>query len=206
MVLPRRGKILKIVLVLKNKKLLGMREFKRLARILQIEFGCSLDDKKSIFKILEEKGREFDSQFTVETRDDLVYFPGFVQGYYDDKSHTIYLAEEVYDRAWHGDEDALFSIVHEIAHWALITLLKIEPEFIIIEIPAAFTVTNDAELYADLFACCMMIPHFVFNGSKKVKHNFMSGRTSLMHRIPLVYLSGRRYYRAIGFHKAKKIA
>lgn len=206
MVLPRRGKIVKIIIVLKNKKLLGMREFKRLARILQIEFGCSLDNKEAIFKILEDKGKEFDSQFSFETRDDLVYFPGFVQGYYDDVTHTIYIAEDVCDRAWNGDEDALFSIVHEIAHWALIALFKIEPEFIVIEIPAAFTVTNDAELYADLFACCMMIPYFAFNGSKHIKNNFMSGKTSIMHKIPLVYLSGRRYYRAVGFHKTKKIA
>ena len=80
---------MKIVIVLKNKKLLGMREFKRLARILQIEFGCSLDNKEAIFKILEDKGKEFDSQFSFETRDDLVYFPGFVQGYYDNVTQTI---------------------------------------------------------------------------------------------------------------------
>lgn len=196
---------MKIVIVLKHKKLLGLCEFKRLARILQILFGCSFDNKADVFRFLEEECPKFDGRFSMQVWD-LSHLPGDVQGVYDDRSHTIFLSEEVYDRARGGDALALLFVVHEIAHWALITLFKIRPEFIIVEIPAVFTVTTDAELYADIFACCMMIPYSFYNGSRRRRRAFLAGNRGELHKLPLAYLSGRRYYRAVGFHKAKKRA
>ncbi len=50
-----------------------------------------------------------------------------VQAYYkhSENCHEIGIKNSVYQKARHGDKSALFSIAHEISHWALINYFKI---------------------------------------------------------------------------------
>ena len=58
--------------------------------------------------------------------------------------------DETYDKAYQGDVFALYTIVHEISHWALLTVFHVKPEFVILELPLAHSSTTDAEFYASV--------------------------------------------------------
>lgn len=191
-------------------KVLPQKEYRRLSRILKLRLGCNFDSARAIFKALEYGCQKLDSEFHYEITD------FSFAGAYEPENHTVYLTEETYDSAWSGDANALFTIVHEISHWALITVFGIKPELIMFELPLVFVSTTDAELYADTFSCYLMIPQVVTNGCKrtgKLLRKILKPKKSRnIIKMSLAILKNRRDYRAVGhknptgFHRAKKIA
>ncbi len=191
-------------------KLLTHHEYKRLSRILKIRLGVTLDSARKILYALEEGCNKLDSAFSYTT--DCDYLPATILGSYDPERHIIYIAPETYNNAYNGNLLALYTIVHEISHWALITLFHVKPDFILLELPVAFSVTTDAEFYADMLSVHLMMPDTVFSRTKKIKTLLTKGKKRGIYNMSLTIFKYRRYYRAIGFkhphgfHMAKKTA
>lgn len=191
-------------------KVLTQKEYRRLSRILKLKLGTDLNSARAIFNALEYGCKKIDANFSSEIKN----MP--FAGAYEPESHTVFLTEKTYDDAWKGDANALFTIVHEISHWALITVFGIKPELIMFELPLVFASTTDAELYADTFSCYLMIPQVATSGCKrtgKLLRKILKPRKSRnIIKMSLVILKNRRCYRAVGtknpagFHRAKKTA
>lgn len=189
-------------------KLLPPSEYRKLTRILKLRLGYDLSRCRAILYALEHGCKGIDPQFSYEVRE----FTLTLLGAYDPDTHTVLLSPDTYDRAYQGDEDALYTIVHEISHWALLTVFHVRPEFVLLEFPAAFASTTDAELYADMFSCYMIMPHSVITGGRKGLRLFAKGKTGGIYRMPLIILKNRRHCRAFGhlkpndLHGVKKTA
>ena len=178
-------------------KALRAEEYKRLARIIKLRFGYDLNSKRTIFKALEYGCKKIDPNFSCEQAE-IPY-----EGGYDPETHTVYITMQTLDDAWSGDVNALFTIVHEISHWALITVFGIKPEYIVFELPLVLSATTDAELYADTFSCYLMMPQVMICGGKKKCSFFRkilkTDKNSGILTLSLVILKNRRYYSAIGY-------
>lgn len=180
-------------------KVLPQKEYKRLARILKLRLGGDLDSAKAIFHALEYGCNKIDSKFTFQIED--IKFAGL----YNSLTHTVYLSPETYDKAWDGDLNSLFTIVHEISHWALITLFGIKPKYIMFELPLIISSVTDAELYADTFSCYLVLSGKLTSGGRKsissLKRIFHHKKNGGIIKMSLVILKNRRCYRAVGHKK-----
>ena len=183
--------------ILLKIKLLPHSEYKKLARILKIRFGLNLDTTRNILQALEEECKKIDPQFNYTT--EYSFLSPTVVGSYDPDTHVIYISPETYDKAYQGDVFALYTIVHEISHWALLTVFHVKPEFVILELPLAHASTTDAEFYADMLSFYLMMPSSVFSGKKNIKSLLIKGKKRGIYNMSLIILNNRRYCRAIGF-------
>lgn len=199
----KKGIVLKV-------KLLPPSEYKRLARILKIRLGVDLDCTKGILYALEYGCKKIDSRFDYTTECSDVSYD--VIGSYDPNAHLIYIAPDTYDDAYEGNLLALSTIVHEISHWALLSVFHVNPVFVILELPITFSATTDAEFYADILSVYLMMPNSVFSGKKNLKLLLTKGKKRGIYNMSLTILKNRRYCRAVGFkypqslHGAKKTA
>lgn len=184
-------------------KVLPQNEYRRLARILKLRFGGDLNSAKAIFYALEYGCNKIDSNFSFQIKD-----TGFA-GVYNASTHTVYLSPETYDKAWKGDLNSLFTIVHEISHWALITLFGIKPKYIVFELPLILSSVTDAELYADTFSCYLIISNKIASGGRKsmasLKRIFRHKKNGGIIKMSLVILKNRRCYRAVGYKKTGEL-
>lgn len=178
-------------------KVLPGKEYRRLSRILKLRLGGDLDSVRAIFAALEYGCAKIDSSFRYVVSN-IPYAGG-----YDPATHTIYITPETYDAAWAGDENALFTIVHEISHWAFITVFGIIPDYVVFELPALFASLTDAELYADTFACYLMMPQVMTSGGRKSRSFFRKilrkKKNGGIIKMTLVILKNRRCYNAVGY-------
>ncbi|MCR4822903.1 MAG: hypothetical protein K5873_08555 [Treponema sp.] len=191
-------------------KIMQPKEYRRLSRILKLYLGGDLSSTRSILWALEVGCQKLDQYFTFEV-DDFCF-----AGAYKSSTHTVLIDSKTYNEALEGNPDALFTVVHEISHWALITLFHVYPKNIVFELDSAFSSTTDAELYADTFSCYMMMPSFITRGCKKsynlLRRLMKSHKERHLLTMPLIILSKRRCCRAIGSKKSfmpsqgKKIA
>lgn len=147
-------------------KVLTAKEYRRLARILKLRIGNNFDSARAILHALDYDCEKIDEKFRYEVRD-IKY-----SGCYEPESHIIYLSQETFDKAYEENADALFTIVHEISHWALISVFGIKPAFVIFALPLILSSITIDELYADTFSCYLMIPQTVTNGCRK-KRTFL---------------------------------
>lgn len=198
----------KIVLI--KVKMLPYREYRRLARILKIRLGADFDSTRGILYVLEEGYKKIDRLFSYTTEYGIL--PPSIIGSYDPDAHLIYIAPQTYDDAYEGDSFALYTIVHEISHWALLSVFHVKPEFVLLELPVSYSTTTDAEFYADMLSVHLMMPGSVFSGKKNLRTLLTKGKKRGMYTMSLIIFKNRRCCRAVGFkypqslHKAKKTA
>ncbi len=191
-------------------KILQAKEYRRLSRLLKLYLGGDLSTTRSILWALEVGCSKLDQYYSFNVNN-YCY-----AGAYNSTSHTVFIDSKTYQEALKGNPNALFTIVHEISHWALITLFHVYPKNIVFELDSVFASITDAELYADTFSCYMMIPSYITRGCKKSYSLFRrlikSHKERHLLTMPLLILSNRRCCRAIGSKKSfmpsqgKKIA
>ena len=176
-------------------KLLPPWEYIRLSRLLKLRMGCgNLDCVKSVFNALEHGCKKIDAEFDFD-----MFESDELLGYYDQETHTIYFTPETFDTAWKGCKASLFTIVHEIAHWAMITVFKVRQQGVFLELPLCFSHEEDSELYANTFACYLMLPSSPAGGFRKI---FRQKKNGDIYRMSLRKLNARRYCRATRFKKS----
>lgn len=189
-------------------KALTQKELMRLARNFKILMGVRIWDKHAILRVLEFVCPRYDEDFELRIVD-LSHCNGKVQGFYDCNTHTVYIDEAVYMGATKGDEVALFTVVHELAHWALIWLFKTEPAGFVEQpflCPFGKEKRQSAERYADMFACLVLLPCGMWNAKRvrTVKRHLWNGKNRLLKRMAFEYYCKRRQRSAESFRMAKK--